>query len=223
MTSFLEKAYRIDRELGEWIEYFSALEFDFNPDNIYAYNSNYEYFWYLESKACDHPEIDLAFRCGTVEYIRSLWRVRLKGYAPYRTTGYFLYMWESLAPKMEIMAFKPELLHFEPREVVVDSIEEMMRPYVDRPWDGLFDWSRPRPGPKDILHVIEKEKGSIGSRTAQRLGFKVGELRRDIGRWEIEGQVNCIRKKYHRRPAKFVNHYEAEWRRHYYEIWPAKY
>lgn len=78
-----------------------------------------------------------------------------------------------------------------------------MELYLGRSWRANFDLEPFELNPKWVLNQIDKNKGSIGKPTADKIGVKVGELRTIIEQMGLQSRVNDIRKKYRRRPAQF--------------------
>lgn len=229
---FLAFTRSINSGLADTIEEAAELKFDFSdahdPEGYFAnyrHHNNMVYFWFLEWAAEKHREIDLAYRCKATRFIIDRWKTRLRGYRPYHDTGFVLRIWETLAPKMEVLRNAPEHSRHE-KVRKVQTLEEMWAPYEGRPWSSVFDDDPYSPLiPDNILKIIEKEAGSIGKPTARRLGVSVAELRRQIGNWDIGDQVNRIRKKHRRRSVRFVAYDcapNADFRI-YQEIWPPGY
>jgi len=65
------------------------------------------------------------------------------------------------------------------------------------------DFAPERQTPIRILDAVEAAKGSIGEAGAERIGASQAQLRRLIENWGISRDVNRIRKKYGRSPARF--------------------
>ena len=88
------------------------------------------------------------------------------------------------------------------------STREVMERYVDRSWAANFDFGDWPFSQDKVLTAVEKHNGSISRPTASSLGVPVGKLRILIEQMGLDREVNAIRKRYKRRPAKFR---EEEW------------
>lgn len=107
-----------------------------------------------------------------------------------------------MAPTISVVAETPRGC---PYGVVTlaEDIETVVRPYVGQSWAARF---KPTGGlgPDRLLAAIDKEEGSLGA-TARRLGWSLAILRRDIETWRIAPDVNRVRKRHRRRPARFAD------------------
>ena len=204
---FLETAAKITPELREYVEAIAEMEFVFWGDHPEAHSGeNHEHLWKIEWLADDYPQIDLAIRQQAVEFIFERWRVRLKSFHPYRQSGYRLFLYEDVAPTVSVGAQSPHGFFYSDRLQFVSSIGDVLRPFTNRSWRARFASGLPPPDQRSLLSAIEKTQGSIGTRAAQSLGINVAELRKRIEWLEISGQINDLRKRFKRRPAKFVDH-----------------
>ena len=223
--NILERAYQLDVEFGRLLEDVAERRFDFTfLHSPYEYRYHYEYFWFVEMYADAHLEIDARFRAGSIHYVLARWRANLRGYRPYQDMGYYIYMWETLAPKLGVMPLSHANEIGRDQEFDVKTIEEFVQPYQGRSWREIWaEGAHIRD--KDILKAVRAENGSIGTRTSRRLGVNVAELRRLIESWDVSEEVNRIRKANRRRPAQLVKWSDRADVPHrvYSEIWPKNY
>ena len=224
-SNILEKAVRLDPELGSLIKTTAERRFDFRfIHDSSAYPFNYENLWFIESFADDHSEIDVRFRADTIRYVMERWRVNLRGYRPYQNSGYYVYLCETLAPKIGVMPLSHANQIVDSQDIKIKTIDAFVRPYQNRSWRKKFSNGEMH-SDKEILKAITTENGSIGTRTAGRLKITVAQLRNVIEFWNISDEVNHIRKFNKRRPALLVNESDQarEPQRIYDEIWPKNY
>jgi len=165
--------------------------------------ANHVHLWALEWWSDHHAWIDTDYRTAFAATILERWRSRLKGLAPYHTTGYRLYLYEDLAPTVSVVAETAQGCPYGGHLSFVSSVRDVMVSYAGRRWSANFTDDRGAITPERVLAVIEREAGSIGAPSANALGVKVGMLRRVIEQLDIECEVNAIRKRYKRRPAQF--------------------
>lgn len=190
-------------DIARFIEEMSEIDLRFRgPEPLDHSRDNHVHLWAIEYAADSHREIDLAFRCAAIRHILARWTARLKGHAPYTTQGYRLYVYGDMAPTLSVVAETPRGCPYGEVKLAPD-IETVVRPYAGQSWSARF---RPTAGlgPDRLLAAIDKEKGSLGA-TARRLGWSLAALRRDIERWEIAADVNRLRKRHGRRPARFAD------------------
>jgi hypothetical protein len=175
---------------------------------------NHVHLWALEYWADQHRWIDLDYRVDFVNYIFDIWRNKPRVYAPYKTVGYRLYLYDSLAPTVSVVAETAFGFPYGQEPTLVPNVRDIMAPYVECSWREHWSNEAWPIDPDRILKTIERNKGSIGRPTASALGIKVGELRKLIINTGIDLQTNKIRKKYKRRPADFSNEpdYDTTWR-----------
>ena len=178
--------------------------FRFDGDDPNRHSAdNHRHLWALEYWADRHGWIDLAFRSRVAEAILAGWRRRLTGYAPYRAAGYRLYLYEDLAPTVSVVAETPTGFPYPCTPVFVDGPREIMARHAGRSWSALFACAGPTLRPADILAAVERHAGSIGVPTARALGLRPGDLRKLIEQMDLAAQVNALRKRHRRRPARF--------------------
>jgi len=190
-------------DVARFIEEMSEIDLHFRGSEPLDHSrDNHVHLWAIEYAADKHHEIDLAFRCAAIRHILARWTARLKGYAPYTTQGYRLYVYGDMAPTLSVVAETPRGCPYGAVKLARD-IETVVRPYVGQSWSARF---RPTAGlgPDRLLAAIDKEMGSLSS-TARTLGWSLAALRRDIERWEIAPDVNRLRKRHGRRPARFAD------------------
>jgi hypothetical protein len=179
----------------------AELRFD-GPAPLDHSRSNHEHLWMIEYAADHHGEIGLAFRCAAIRYILDRWRVRLKGYAPYRAQGYRLYVYADLAPTLSVVAETPAGCPYGNDLEFAPTIEAVVRPYAGQSWRARFA-SGGGIDPRRIIIELERHAGSLRG-TASALRLPLAELRRCVEQWDIAADVNRIRKRHRRRPAVFT-------------------
>lgn len=212
-------------ELADFLEACcqSPLSFD-DPFPIMHSANNHIHLWALEWWADHHAWIDLDYRVDFVAEIFKQWRGRLKGLPPYREDGYLVYLYEDMAPTVSVVAATPEGCPYGRAHNFTQSTRKVLAPYADRSWQDNFEclpWEVDR---DRILKVIEKNAGSISKPSADALGLSVARLRILIEQMGLETQVNNLRKRYKRRPAKFREEDMIDHPRLMYEAhWPAGY
>ena len=212
-------------ELADFLEACcrSPLAFD-DPEPIMHSSHNHIHLWALEWWADHHAWIDLDYRVDFVSEIFSHWRGRLKGLAPYRGAGYLVYLYEDLAPTVSVVAATPRGCPFGQDHKFVKSSRDVLAAYVARSWQDNFTILPWEVDQDHILKVIEKNAGSISRPSAEALGLNVGRLRILIEQMSIETEVNAIRKRFKRRPAKFREEDLGDYSRLMYEQhWLAGY
>lgn len=191
-------------DLAKFLNECCAAPFNFEGDcpNLHS-SHNHIHLWALEYWADRHSWIDLDFRTEFVDEILERWRVRLKGHPPYQEEGYRVYLYEDLAPTVSVVAETAEGFPYPGEPTFVEQRRHIMEIYVDRSWHSNFHFEPLDIDPDVILKTVEQNFGSISKPTANALGVKVGALRTLIEQMDLQGEVNSIRKKYKRRPAKF--------------------
>jgi hypothetical protein len=190
-------------DVARFIEEMGEIDLRFHGSEPLDHSrDNHVHLWAIEYAADRHREIDLAFRCAAIRHILARWTARLKGYAPYTAQGFRLYVYGDLAPTLSVVAETSRGCPYGEVKLAAD-IETVVRPYVGQSWAARF---KPAGGlgPDRLLAAIDKERGSLGA-TARRLGWSLTALRRDIERWEIAPDVNRLRKRNGRRPARFAD------------------
>lgn len=202
----------------------SPLSFDGDHPNYHSY-LNHIHLWALEWWADHHAWIDLDYRVEFVEEIFNHWRGRLKGLQPYQEGGYRFYLYEDMAPTISVVAETEHGFAYDLENAkFVDSIAQIMTLYLDRSWQENFDFDPWEATPEKILQTVETHKGSISKPTANALGMKVGQLRRLIEQMMLADDVNAIRKRFKRRPARFRPEEEHPFQFHVHERrLPARY
>lgn len=185
---------------------------------------NHTHLWALEWWAERHNWIDLDYRVAFVEEILARWRGRLKGLAPYRATGYRIYLYRDMAPTVSVVADTPAGCPYGGGIEFAPHIRDVMAQYVGRRWSQNFKGGAWPIEPQRILEVIERNAGSISKPSAEMLGVSVGKLRHLIEEIGIEMRVNAIRKRFSRRPAKFRVETYGDYELVIWEqLWPAGY
>ena len=224
-NNILQRARSISGQFVDHIEDCAECVFDFSDLNDpYANPDNRVYLWFVESFLEDYEGDGLAFRVAITRYILERWRSRLKGYQPYHQTGYIIYIYETLAPKLDVLIPGSGVLSGQ--QNLIPTLEEYWQPYTRIPWRDRFEARGIRDEVRRTLEALKKENGSISHGTAQRLGITRAQLRRNIMSWEIEDDVNGIRKHFRRKPAHFPR--ETWWQyiaklRAWLEVWPKDY
>lgn len=202
--SILDETMRRCPELGEWLQDVREQPLEFPGDEPNDHSSlNHVHLWALEWWADRVDFIDLPYRVSFARSILSRWRERLKGTSQWERQGFRMYLYEDMAPTVSVVAETPGGFPYPGEPTFVASVEDVMRLYVDRPWRSLFDNGPEPPSRERILEVIEGNAGSIGKPSAERLGLKTGMLRILIENTGLERQVNAIRKRHGRSPARF--------------------
>ncbi len=206
-------------ELAEFLESCCAQQLSFEGDcPNYHSSMNHTHLWALEYWADHHAWIDLDYRAAFVDHIFERWRDRLKGLDPYRDAGYRFYLYEWMAPTISVVAETPTGFPYPGQPKFVRTPRDVMAPFVERSWAKNFD-SEPWQIPQDrILEVIEANGGSISKPSAAALGLKVGALRTLIEQMGLDDQVNTIRKRFKRAPARFRIEPEPEFSYLCYEL-----
>lgn len=201
-------------ELGEFLENCCATPLAFEGDHPNGHSAdNHIHLWALEWWADHHNWIDLAYRVEFVEEIFKRWRGRLTGLPPYHAAGYRFYLYEDLAPTVSVVAETPFGFPYPGEPNFVGSIRDIMEIYLTRSWIKNFECEPWEIDEKRILKTVEKNAGSISKPTASALGLQVGKLRTLIEQMGLDDQVNQIRKRHKRRPAKFRD--EDNWTHEY--------
>ena len=218
----LDRAGRISTGFRRAIEDTCQQEFSFRAKPAMEQGSfNSYYLWWIEFAADRFPEIDLAFRCDIVSLIVETWARRLKGYAPYRSHGYIIVMWKTLAVKISVVSRNALGAGVrDPDAKVTTGLREFLAPLAKQHWRDHFadtdgNWHTFE---ATLLDAIDKNHGSIGRSTCDRLGMSQVELRRVIENADIVKDVNRIRKRHGRRPAKLIP-YRPPRTTEYYEVW----
>jgi len=190
-------------EVARFIEETGEIDLHFRgPEPLDHSRDNHVHLWAIEYAADAHRDIDLAFRCAAILFFLMLRRPPRSTLFPYTTQGYRLYVYGDMAPTLSVVAETPRGCPYGAVKRAPD-IETVVRPYVGRSWAARF---KPTGGlgPDRLLAAIDKEKGSLGA-TARRLGWSLAALRRDIEVWRIAPDVNRLRKRHGRRPARFAD------------------
>lgn len=191
----------IDRELAEYIEDVAEQPLKFRGAHAIEHSAaNHRHLWMIEARADRDRRIDLAFRVRAVSHILHRWRDRLPSYAPSRSAGFRLYLYEDIAPTVSVVAETGEGCPYGGELTFVDGIEVVLTPYAGRSWMANFRSSWPEP--ETVLSVVGKNAGSL-RRSSQTLGIGLAELRRMIECYDLAGEVNAVRKSMQRRPARF--------------------
>jgi hypothetical protein len=218
---FLEVAAKITLALSEYVECVAEQSLSFQGDDPFCHSrANHVHLWKIEWLADDYPQIDLSIRRQAIEYIFERWRVRLKSFRPHREHGYRMFVYEDAAPTVSVVAETQYGFPYGGEPQFATDMTEVLLPYTKRSWKARFSadaFFKPK-DEIDILDAIERARGSLGTRAAQLLGTNVAELRKRIAWLEIGTQVNGIRKRFHRRPAKFVQYEELSHRYKVFEI-----
>lgn len=211
-------------ELADFLESCCCAPLSFDGVHPLEHSSqNHIHLWCLEWWADRHAWIDLEYRLEFSKLIFRRWRERLKGLPPYNENGYRMYLYSGMAPSISVVAETKFGFPYGGEPTFVDEPKDIMALYLDRSWRSNFQFEAFDISHTDILAAIESTAGSIGKPTANKLGLKVGTLRKLIEEMSLGREVNDIRKKYKRRPAKF----RPEEYPHEYTVYeqklPAKY
>jgi hypothetical protein len=221
LTGFLKKAQSIDQELSDYVEHIGETEFQFKGDNPYDHSAyNHVHLRGLQVLARDNPRVTLEVQVQAVEYIFERWKTRLKSFHPYTQKGYRLELSENFAPTISVEANTVYGRTGGNSAVYVDSMLEIFRIYEGQDWCSFL-----QPSEKSaILYAVEQSQGSIGTRAAQLIGLNAVELRKYIEWFEMDDEVNTIRKQFHRRPVQFLSYEQRFSKYKIYEIClPAHY
>ena len=193
------------KELADYLEFVCQAKHSFEGEHPLQHSSyNHIHLWKLEYEADYHDWINLEYKEAFVKAIFNFWRINLKQYAPYRTSGYRLYLYQDTAPTVSVVANTPigcPYVGLTP----VDTMRDVLKTYEGVSWKENFNYNFEGPSHKKVLGIIEKNKGSISKPSAEALGVKVGELRNLIINMGLDYEVNHIRKKHNKRPADFSN------------------
>ncbi len=211
-------------ELAAFIENVAQTSFQFRGADPLTHSSyNHVHLWMLESTADYFPQIDTGLRVSVIDHLFSVWKNRLRSYKPYANQGFRLYLLEALSPTVSVVAETEIGFPYYGEPEFVATTREILERYTAQRWGDHFDdGSVPDPG--IILDVIKAHQGSISKPAAQALGLNRAELRRWIANLGLADQVNQIRKKFHRRPAQFVDPDSLPFKyRVYEEILPPGY
>jgi hypothetical protein len=191
-------------ELADFLEACCSSRLAFDGAHPLEHSSqNHIHLWALEYWADRHEWIDLEYRAAFVDAIFQRWRGRLKGLAPYRMSGFRLYLYEDLAPTVSAVAETEFGFPYGGTPEFVQSTREVLELYLGRRWSDNFESGKWKLPPSQVLRMVEDQQGSIGRRTASQLGIQVGALRILIEQMGLEASVNEIRKRHKRRPAAF--------------------
>ncbi len=212
-------------ELAQFLNQCCTTPLAFEGDCPNAHSAhNHIHLWSLEWWADHHKWIDLDYRVAFVEHIFSAWRGRLKGLPPYRKAGYRFYLYEDLAPTISVVAETPEGFPYPGEPNLVSAPRDIMALYSDRSWSANFQSAPWKVSRERILETIAGNAGSIGKPSASFLGLKTGQLRTLIEQMMLDRDVNAIRKRFKRRPAKFREDEDPPYLYHIYEKkLPARY
>lgn len=164
----------------------------------------------LEYWADRHGWIDLGYRTAFAQAVLARWRARLKAAAPYRRDGFRLYLYEDMAPTLSVVAETAQGCPYGGVIQRVESIRQIMAIYAGRSWIAQFGPRADFIAPERVLSVIAGNSGSISQPSAQALGLSAGALRLLIEQYDLTGAVNAIRKRHHRRPARFRGEMERQ-------------
>ena len=208
---FLVESREISPWLGDFVEAVAWQDLSFSdPSPIRNGSYNKMLLWVSEYLAETNSRIDVAYRCRMYRYITDVWKQRLKAYHPYQQDGYVIYMYDQAAPALSVREMTDEWEpEHEPEIRLIDRLEEFFKPFAKTRWSENFigdGFSRP----DRLLEEISRAEGSIGKSVAQRLGLNMAELRHYIEWLGIQGEVNRIRKKHGRTPARFDTEYPRE-------------
>lgn len=193
-----------DRELAEWLEAVceSPLRFEGDCPNLHS-SENHVHLFHLEYAAERHDWIGLTYREQVAETILGRWQARLRGMRASLPAGARLYVYQDMAPTVSAVAETPAGYPYPGEPTFVDSPREIMALYVGRRWSENF-CPGGGPTPERIVAEVARHAGSIGKPTADALGMKVGVLRRAIEWFDLQEEVNALRKQAGRRPARFL-------------------
>jgi len=206
MMDVLRYTKTVSRDLADYLEQCARapLAFEGN-DPLHHSSHNHIHLWLLECFAERNEWVNLAYKREFVEYILKTWKNRIKGFLPYQSQGYRMYVYTDWAPTISVVAetamgfpYRYSLEH----AVFVDDLSDILKKYEGCNWSDNFGGASGI-SPKTVLKSVLSNAGSIGKATANMLGLKVGALRRLIINMGLAEQVNEIRKKHKRRPADF--------------------
>ena len=162
----------------------------------------------IEWFAARYPQIDLSIREQAVRFIFERWKVQPKSFHPYRQNGYRLYLYEAFAPTISVVADTTHGFPYGKEPAAWSSIAEVFQPFVKmtNTKPAQINCCQENAFNEDmILSAVERSRGSLGTRAAQSLGLSVGELRKRVEWFYLCDQVNDLRKRFNRRPARFTD------------------
>ena len=206
---FLETASKITPELAEYVDAIAEMELVFRGDHPIEHSRhNHVHLSSIEWLAVRHPQIDLSIREQAVQFVFERWRARLKSFHPYRQSGYRLYLYEDFAPTISVVADTAHGFPYGKEPAAWSSVDEVFKPFVKitntKPMQ--LDCCQESALSGDmILSAVERARGSIRTRAAQSLGLSVAELRKRVEWFYLCDQVNDLRKRFKRRPARFTD------------------
>lgn len=193
-------------ELAGFLEACCASRLSFEGDEPNFHSAcNHIHLWALEYWAERHDWIDLPYRLEFVREIFNCWRTQMRGLPPYQAKGYRLYLYEDLAPTVSVVAETPVGFPYSGCGPVtfVERPQDVLRSYPGKKWGEFFRSTPWTTSQERILEAVEKQAGSIGAPSANALGLSRGQLRRMIEERGLEREINALRKKFHRPPARF--------------------
>jgi len=203
----ITQARRISPELARYINEVAEGGLMFRePYPLDHSRYNHVHLGGFERWVARDSRVNLNFRCQAVNFIISRWKHRLQGYHHWQRRGFTFYLYSDWAPTLTVVARTDEYLMFDDSCTFLPTIREILRPYADpdahRTW-AYWSYVSGSDPIREILKAVEDNHGSISTPTANALGISVGALRTEIEGLDLEEQVNAIRKRYHRRPARF--------------------
>ena len=135
-----------------------------------------------------------------------------------RNLGSYLYLYEDMAPTISVVAETPSGFPYSGEPRYVKRPQDIMQLYIGRSWRKRFS-SEPWPiASRRIVNAIERNAGSIAKPSADALKLKVSALRIMMEQMGLEDEVNAIRKRFNRRPAKFRPEDLSQAPYHLYEL-----
>jgi len=93
------------KELANYLEECacSPLTFEGN-DPLSHSSSNHVHLWYLEYYSERNNWINVEYKLAFISYILKTWKNRIKGFFPYQSQGYRIYVYGDLAPTISVVA-----------------------------------------------------------------------------------------------------------------------
>ncbi len=190
-------------EIGADVEAISEGPLSFRGTAPFLHSAaNHRHLWLLRAATDRDRGFDLAFRCRIVAYILGRWRARLASHAASSPNGFRLYLYEDLAPTVSVVAETPRGCPYGGDLTFVATIGEVLAATDDRSWAALFDGRGPKP--EAIVKAVSDASGSLRA-GAQALGVPLASFRRLIETFDLARDVNRVRKRNGRRPARFAD------------------
>lgn len=202
--SFIKYARSVSADMADYADFVAARPLTFEgPDPLQHSSENHIPLHTLARALVEIDRVDVSFCCEFIKFVLEQWRRRLKGLPPYTDRGYRLYVYaDSFAPTLSAVAETDIGFPYRGNFTFVEHYRSIMEIYVEPQWLDGGEWHE-RVTSDAIVAAVDRQAGSIGKKTADRLRIGVGELRRLISQMHIGSRVNKIRKRHGRSPADF--------------------